>query len=452
MKRFFQHFAGSDKNKYVETEERVDVTKEFGSTILHYACANNIEDMAKDILASSIDVNIVDSFGFTPLHLACDRGATNIVRMLLRAGANTEIQTTKGETALYIACDKDNVEIVRILLRYGADALTRTVREDTPLNVACRNRNIGIVRLLLDNGAVSKEYGRVDNTPLRYACEAGDLDIAELLLERMPQLSIDKALHWACESKNYYLIKALLDRGANINAVNVFGQTPLRVACNERMYSAVRLFVARKADVNIADMFGVTPLRAVVRSFREMSLIQLVDMFEIVRLLIDNFADLSALPKKKDDKLVSILLGDLNARIRTRVALHVQDIDLLRQGLTSYYNLYKPEYNNALRMDLSNLYTVSNNLERLEEMRCFVEKLKISKDYVRLKQKLDTLLDDKDAETGEIEHIRELLLEVNKFGRNVNTLRNTKVIESVVLPVVRARNKCFKGDDKFLGE
>lgn len=449
MKRFFQHFADSDKSKYIETEERVNVAKEFGSTILHYACANNIEDMVKDILTSSIDVNTVDSFGFTPLHLACDKGTTNIVHMLLRAGANTEIQTIKGETALYIACDNDNIEIVRVLLLYGADVSTRTVREDTSLNVACRNRNIGIVRLLLDNGALSEKSGRVDSTPLRYACESGDLDIAELLLERMPQPNIDKALHWACESRNYYLIKALLDRGANINAVNSFGQTPLRVACNERMYSVARLLVAREADVNIADMFGITPLKAVVRSFREISLIQLVDMFEILRLLVDNFADLSVLPKKKDDNLVSILLGDLNARIRTRVALYIQDIDLLRQGLTAYYNHYRPEYDDAIKMDLSNLYTVSDNLEQLEEMRCFVKKLKLSREYVCLKQKLDTLLNDKDAEISEIERIQELLLEVNKFGRKLNSLRNTKVIESVVLPVVRARNK---GDKKFLKE
>lgn len=432
MKRFLQRFIGHKKN---EVEERGNVPKEFGTTILHFACANNIYDIIKTMLNEGVDVNTVDNFGFTPLHLACDREAVDIVRMLLKVGADVNIPTSKGETAIHIACDKGNLEIVRMLLKYGADASKKTVRGDSPLNVACRHRNIELARLLLDNGAAQSEEGRVDVSPLRYACESGDINMVELLLEKIPELSADRALHLACEGRNYYLVEALLDRGADINAVGAFGQTPLRVACNRRTFYIIKLLIERNADLDIADIFGVTPLKSIIRSFGEVSIIQLVDMFEIVALLVDNFADLSALPNNREDSLVSMLLQNSGVRVRARVALHIQDVDELKYSLRKYYREYIPEYDHPLKVDLSNLSRVKSNLDKLEEMKCFVNKLKVSRDYVQLERKFVNMIGDENASLDKMKYIRNMLNVVDEFCKDVNSLRNTKIVESVILPM-----------------
>jgi ankyrin repeat protein len=55
---------------------------------------------------------------------------------------------------------------------------------------------------------------------------------------------------------------ALLDHGANIEARDAKGETPLRRAVNCRQVEVVRLLVRRGANRQAADNRGVTPQAA----------------------------------------------------------------------------------------------------------------------------------------------------------------------------------------------
>ena len=54
--------------------------------------------------------------------------------------------------------------------------------------------------------------------------------------------------------------KALLAAGADVNAANNFGTTPLILACVYGRLEAARALVAAGANVNAADQDGRTPL------------------------------------------------------------------------------------------------------------------------------------------------------------------------------------------------
>jgi len=142
---------------------------------------------------------------------------------------------------------------------------------ETPLHSACQNREI--VELLLDRGANVEANNNHGMTPLHVTARDNCLDVAELLL----------------------------DRGANLEARNDDGNTPLHMACVKGSLELVRLLLDRGADLesrnnaietddddddddNDNENRGAAPLHIACVS----------DNLELIRLLLDRGADLEA--------------------------------------------------------------------------------------------------------------------------------------------------------------
>jgi hypothetical protein len=76
-------------------------------------------------------------------------------------------------------------------------------------------------------------------------------------------------------------VKALLDKGADVNSKSPYGQTPLFFACDRGYAEIAKLLVDRGADVNVKDTFyGFTALAWTVEKNRP----------EIAKLLLDHGA------------------------------------------------------------------------------------------------------------------------------------------------------------------
>ncbi len=70
------------------------------------------------------------------------------------------------------------------------------------------------------------------------------------------------ALHYACEHGNIQIVERLLDHGANVNAVNLCGETALhKISLSGNECAAVgSLLLERGANPNILNSWGETPL------------------------------------------------------------------------------------------------------------------------------------------------------------------------------------------------
>lgn len=55
-------------------------------------------------------------------------------------------------------------------------------------------------------------------------------------------------------------IRELLAHGADVDAQNHKGQAPLHIAVQEECLDILELLMDRKADLNVMDMYGDTPL------------------------------------------------------------------------------------------------------------------------------------------------------------------------------------------------
>ena len=89
--------------------------------------------------------------------------------------------------------------------------------------------------------------------------------IAAVVLVGCGNPEADRALRKAAKEGNIEAVKQHLATGADVNAKNKVGQTPLHWVASEGHKEIAELLIAGGADVNAKDEFGETPLDWAIR-------------------------------------------------------------------------------------------------------------------------------------------------------------------------------------------
>jgi ankyrin repeat protein len=178
----------------------------------------------------------------------------------------------------------------------------------TLLHHAAGFGTVATMKLLLDSGADVNAKNHMDSTPLHWA--AADEDKTRFLLERgaaIDSKSVDgrTALYLAASEHDCLaVVRMLLKKGANPNAVTIVGRTPLMSAAGGGEVAAMKLLLEKGAKVNAVSGAGSTALLDAAASRNA----------EAVRLLLDNGADVNARTKKNMTALsTAAMQGDENA-------------------------------------------------------------------------------------------------------------------------------------------
>lgn len=98
------------------------------------------------------------------------------------------------------------------------------------------------------------------------AVEAGDMERVNAILVQNPDQMLKKnekgntPLHVAAAGGYAAIVRLLLDKGADLQALGEYGFTPLHTALVARQREIVKILIERGADVNALDRFGRPPL------------------------------------------------------------------------------------------------------------------------------------------------------------------------------------------------
>eukprot|EP01117_Protostelium_nocturnum_P010683 TRINITY_DN3846_c0_g1_i1.p1 TRINITY_DN3846_c0_g1~~TRINITY_DN3846_c0_g1_i1.p1 ORF type:complete len:119 (-),score=51.98 TRINITY_DN3846_c0_g1_i1:232-588(-) len=97
-----------------------------------------------------------------------------------------------------------------------------------------------------------------------WAVKTGDLDRVKEFVEK-EKLSVKTTdgnqrtpLHWAADFNQVSVIEYLLSKGADVNAKDKYGITPLLAAVYEDKANAVKVLLANKADASVKGPDGQT--------------------------------------------------------------------------------------------------------------------------------------------------------------------------------------------------
>jgi ankyrin repeat protein len=256
-------------------KQGVDINRKTnaGATALTYAACQGSSQAVEILLAHGADPNIgEDSEGNAPLLRAANQGHYSIVRMFLESGADTEICNRLKWRPLHCAAEKGHFEVAKILVQTGAELNAETRGGSTPLFYAGCRGDTSIVRLLLEAGAEVKPR-HANATPILVGIannswhKEGVVEVVKLLLEHGVNIAQPEtrffghtALHKAVRhTGGMIMAELLLDSGADVNAADDAGKTPLHLAVRHDT-SSVELLLDRGADLNATDNTGLTPL------------------------------------------------------------------------------------------------------------------------------------------------------------------------------------------------
>ena len=173
------------------------------------------------------DINHLDIEDETALMKASKYGDAAIVTDLLSKGANVHLENSIGETALILASQAGYNAIVKELLAAGSKINHRSY-VGTAIVMAAQEGHNDVLETLIKAGAsVNDEHTDENDTPLNL--------VLKLIRERTHLKS---------------LVKILVNAGANINAVNVEGETPLLLASSLRdpVKTEILNILERKTD------------------------------------------------------------------------------------------------------------------------------------------------------------------------------------------------------------
>ncbi|OTA62868.1 hypothetical protein K449DRAFT_444335 [Hypoxylon sp. EC38] len=264
------HFVAfySDESEIEDEAKKGDINSEdvLGWRPLHYAVLQVDELPTQVLLQNGADVNAQNIRGLAPLHVACwNKCGCKSVHQLLQYPADINMRDDDGRAPLHHAAESGNWKAARILVEAGADVNLIDNLGHTPLFSAAYEGHLKLTDILW-----SEEHKKTRDhnfrTPLHLAAmikpegkpgreKREEKELPKMIVVRHYCLQL---LREDPKPKHSY---CLIRYGADIEAKSENDETPIFKAVRRGYKDQVQLLLDRGANAEARNKKGLTPLQ-----------------------------------------------------------------------------------------------------------------------------------------------------------------------------------------------
>eukprot|EP00011_Vannellida_sp_DIVA3-517-6-12_P001497 CAMPEP_0114609090 /NCGR_PEP_ID=MMETSP0168-20121206/2911_1 /TAXON_ID=95228 ORGANISM="Vannella sp., Strain DIVA3 517/6/12" /NCGR_SAMPLE_ID=MMETSP0168 /ASSEMBLY_ACC=CAM_ASM_000044 /LENGTH=548 /DNA_ID=CAMNT_0001820001 /DNA_START=38 /DNA_END=1684 /DNA_ORIENTATION=+ len=260
-----------------------------GNTALHqairFAWVEAVEALAPAVADGRLDPNVRNSEGTTPLHLLCAMSSgrrrqcgDRLFAAVLQLGTsklNFAVADMKGQTPLHCAASASNSKFLERILGLKDATVDLTAKNNvgrTAFHCAAAKGSLHMAEVLLRRAPGAFDVNAADHngaTALHVAAADGRRYVVDVLLEHLDLVDVactDKkgrnALMWACSKGHISMALSILTKAGDhidLCQASCNGSTALHLACATAMDRAVKALLERGADVTALDRHGRPP-------------------------------------------------------------------------------------------------------------------------------------------------------------------------------------------------
>ena len=245
-----------------------------GRTPLHKAVMKGNQNLVKLFLEKNALVNTQNADGDSPLHTAVSNGFFDITKLLIKKGSNVNVQNKEGRTPLFLGVKNKHEQLIKLLIENEADVTIGYKENSTDRIYLVRGKGRGraawqyvlVKKHLLGLFLKRTNGGSLDVADFGAVLRSGwgkdppegtakkILKECDFKFKEIPGVTV---LHIASKKNNEpEIIDLLVKSGANVNAQDAEGFTPLHMAAIHGNLKIVKKLVDLEADVNIVTTDG----------------------------------------------------------------------------------------------------------------------------------------------------------------------------------------------------
>jgi WD40 repeat protein len=199
-------------NKIKGDKKVLSTTNSEGKTLLHFSVINNRIELFDLLINEEIDVNIQDTGSYTALYYALANNKNDFAVKLIEKGAGLNIKYKNDETILLKAISINNNFLTNYLIQKGAglsDIMNwRNEKGEYLIHKAVYNGNDTLILCLLNSGADINAQDNEGWTPLLDAIFLGNNEIAKLLINKGANVNL-------CNFENHSAFYLSKQRGSD---------------------------------------------------------------------------------------------------------------------------------------------------------------------------------------------------------------------------------------------